>query len=121
MHPFLPRKRRGGKRKADFPPVLPSWPVALRKVRSWLEPYVMLVRYWRAFSDLCPRPRSYESCLRGCSPERAFTSMSADNKLPLQRFAMVLTHRDPWRMGPLVGGLAQTLIARGVLVQFHCN
>src|SRR5215207_2215941 len=83
MHPFLSRKRRGGKRKADFPPVLPSWPVALRKVRSWLEPYVMLVRYWRAFSDLCPRPRSYESCLRGCSPERAFTSMSADNKLPL--------------------------------------
>src|SRR5215207_6240925 len=83
MHPFLSRKRRGGKRKADFPPVLPSWPMALRKVRSWLEPYVMLVRYWRAFSDLCPRPRSYESCLRGCSPERAFTSMSADNKLPV--------------------------------------
>src|SRR5215207_199513 len=86
MHPFLSRKRRGGKRKADFPPVLPSWPMALRKVRSWLEPYVMLVRYWRAFSDLCPRPRSYESCLRGCSPERAFTSMSADNKLPVGGF-----------------------------------
>src|SRR5215207_548507 len=87
MHPFLSRKRRGGKRKADFPPVLPSWPMALRKVRSWLEPYVMLVRYWRAFSDLCPRPRSYESCLRGCSPERAFTSMSADNKLPVEQCA----------------------------------
>jgi hypothetical protein len=56
MHPFLPRKRRGGKRKADFLPAVPpsSWPVALRKVRGWLEPYVMLVRYWRAFSDLPP-------------------------------------------------------------------
>jgi hypothetical protein len=55
MHPFVPKKRRGGERKADFTPVAPpSWPVALRKVRSWLEPYVLLVRYWRAFSDLPP-------------------------------------------------------------------
>jgi quercetin dioxygenase-like cupin family protein len=29
-------------------------PLALRKVRAWLEPYVMLMRYWRAFSDLPP-------------------------------------------------------------------
>ena len=33
-----------------------SWPAALRKVRAWLEPYVMLMRYWRAFSDLSPPP-----------------------------------------------------------------
>ena len=28
--------------------------MALRRVRAWLEPYVMLMRYWRAFSDLPP-------------------------------------------------------------------
>jgi hypothetical protein len=33
-----------------------SWPEALRAVRGWLEPWVMLWRYWRAFSDLPPPP-----------------------------------------------------------------
>jgi hypothetical protein len=28
--------------------------MALRRVRSWLEPYVLLVRYWKAYSDLPP-------------------------------------------------------------------
>ena len=28
--------------------------MALRRVRAWLEPYVMLMRCWRAFSDLPP-------------------------------------------------------------------
>ena len=32
-----------------------SWPMALRRVRSWLEePYVLVVRYWKAYSDLPP-------------------------------------------------------------------
>jgi hypothetical protein len=31
-----------------------SWPEALRAVRGWLEPYVMLWRYWRAVTDLPP-------------------------------------------------------------------
>ena len=31
-----------------------SWPEALRAVRGGLEPYVMLWRYWKAFSDLPP-------------------------------------------------------------------
>jgi hypothetical protein len=31
-----------------------SWPEALRAVRGWLEPWVMLWRYWRAFSDKPP-------------------------------------------------------------------
>ncbi len=30
------------------------WPVALRKVRAWLEPWLMLGRYWRAWSHLPP-------------------------------------------------------------------
>lgn len=33
-----------------------SWPEALRTVRVWLEPWVMLRRYCRAFSNLPPPP-----------------------------------------------------------------
>jgi SRSO17 transposase len=48
----------GGKRSAAQPkPQCLSWPLALRRVRAWLEPYVMLMRYWRAFSDLPPPPQ----------------------------------------------------------------
>jgi hypothetical protein len=32
------------------------WPSALRKVRGWLEPWLMLGRYWRAWSPLPPPP-----------------------------------------------------------------
>ena len=45
-------------KRSDAPasPPYSSWPLALRRVRAWLEPYVMLMRYWRAFSDLSPPP-----------------------------------------------------------------
>ena len=33
-----------------------SWPVALRAVRGWLEPWIMLRRYWRAWSEQPPPP-----------------------------------------------------------------
>jgi hypothetical protein len=36
--------------------------MALRRVRSWLEPYVMLVRYWKAYSDL-PPPKELQKLL----------------------------------------------------------
>ena len=36
--------------------------MALRRVRAWLEPYVMLMRYWRAFSDL-PPPEELQALL----------------------------------------------------------
>jgi hypothetical protein len=32
------------------------WPVALRAVRGWLEPWIMLRRYWRAWSAQPPPP-----------------------------------------------------------------
>jgi hypothetical protein len=35
---------------------LRSWPVALRAVRAWLEPWIMLWRYWRAWSEQPPPP-----------------------------------------------------------------
>jgi hypothetical protein len=38
-----------GKRRAQV-----SWPEALRVVRGWLEPYVMLWRYWRAYCGMPP-------------------------------------------------------------------
>jgi hypothetical protein len=40
-----------------------SWPVALRAVRAWLELWVMLCRYWRAFSEL-PPPEELRVLLR---------------------------------------------------------
>ncbi len=39
-----------------------SWPEALRSVRAWLEPWVMLRRYWRAFSEM-PPPRELKALL----------------------------------------------------------
>jgi len=41
-----------------LPPQRPrvSWPVARRQVRSWLEPWVMLWRYWRGWSHAPPPP-----------------------------------------------------------------
>jgi hypothetical protein len=33
-----------------------TWPMALRQVRAWLEPYIILVRYWQAWSVKPPPP-----------------------------------------------------------------
>src|SRR5437870_1109229 len=55
---FLLQQRERGKKiseeKGARPPV--SWPVALRAVRGWLEPWIMLQRYWRGWSPLPPPP-----------------------------------------------------------------
>jgi hypothetical protein len=57
------RTTGGGKRSgARLKPTCLSWPLALRGVRAWLEPYVMLMRYWRAFSDL-PPPKELKALL----------------------------------------------------------
>ena len=39
-----------------------SWPEALRAVRGWLEPYVMLWRHWRGYTDL-PPPKELRALL----------------------------------------------------------
>ncbi len=44
-----------------------SWPETLRAVRGWLEPYIMLWRYWRAFSGM-PPPKELRALL-----ERVFS------------------------------------------------
>jgi hypothetical protein len=36
--------------------MLSSWPVALREVQRWLDPWVMLWRFWRAWSNAPPPP-----------------------------------------------------------------
>ena len=54
---LLMQWERGKKISAETrarPPV--SWPVALRAVRGWLEPWIMLRRYWRAWSEQPPPP-----------------------------------------------------------------
>ena len=36
--------------------MLSSWPVAVREVQRWLDPWVMLWRFWRAWSNAPPPP-----------------------------------------------------------------
>jgi len=53
---LLSRSQEAGKKMskqiADRP--LLSWPCVLREVRAWLEPWVMLQCYWRAWSTQPP-------------------------------------------------------------------
>ncbi len=56
----VPVEAEGGKREERRPKL--SWPQALRKVRAWLEPYLMLTRYWQAWS-LKPPPRQLQRLL----------------------------------------------------------
>ncbi len=42
-----------------------SWSALLRRVRGWLEPFVWMWRYWRAFSRGAP-PRQLRDLLEGC-------------------------------------------------------
>ncbi len=42
------------KETGSRPPL--CWPVALRAVRGWLEPWIMLRRFWRAWSEQPPPP-----------------------------------------------------------------
>ncbi|MBI3970960.1 MAG: hypothetical protein HY332_06695 [Chloroflexi bacterium] len=52
-----PRGRRPHQRRRPAPPpAWPSWPVALRHVRSWLFPWTVLWRIWRAWSTAAPPP-----------------------------------------------------------------
>ena len=53
-------KKRGAPEKAHHP--LLTWPVALRQVRAWLEPWIMLQRYWQAWS-VKPPPRQLQALL----------------------------------------------------------
>ncbi len=46
--------RREACRPHDRPTL--SWPVALRQVQGWLDPWTMLWRYWRAWSSAPPPP-----------------------------------------------------------------
>jgi len=47
---------RGGPRAA-LPQPAPSWPRALRAVRAWLSPWIVLQRWWQAWSDRPPPPQ----------------------------------------------------------------
>ncbi len=53
-----PPESVGGKPAGvDYVPrYLLSWPVALRQVQSWLAPWTMLWRWWRAWSTAPPPP-----------------------------------------------------------------
>lgn len=59
-----PKRRWGGGKMERTQPPRPrlSWPAALRAVRAWLEPRIMLWRYWRAWSTR-PPPRPLQLLL----------------------------------------------------------
>jgi hypothetical protein len=57
-NPTIPSEPTGGGKRRP----LVSWPKALRAVRGWLEPWIMLGRYWRAFTDL-PPPKELRALL----------------------------------------------------------
>jgi hypothetical protein len=55
--PSPPRRARGGRppiSSASMPGGVVAWPVALRRVRGWLTPWVVLGRCWRAWSPAAP-------------------------------------------------------------------
>lgn len=54
--PLLQRER--GEKISEGKGIRPqvSWPIALRAVRGWLEPWIMLRRFWRAWSEQPPPP-----------------------------------------------------------------
>ena len=54
-------------------PSVPSWPHALRAVRSWLTPAITLKRWWHAWSKR-PRPLSSSSCSTTLSQATACSS-----------------------------------------------
>ena len=53
---LLRRSQESGKKMSNSVPQRPllSWPRVLREVRAWLEPWVMLKRYWRVWSTQSP-------------------------------------------------------------------
>src|SRR6266536_367166 len=51
-----PVPERGGPHAA-IPPPAPSWPRALRAVRTWLSPWTVLQRWWTAWSKTPPPPQ----------------------------------------------------------------
>jgi len=55
---FLPMQKEPEKKISEGKRVRPqvSWPRALRAVRAWLEPWIMLRRYWSGWSLLPPPP-----------------------------------------------------------------
>jgi hypothetical protein len=57
LQPAPTDRRAGGKMGTVHPrPLHPCWPVALRQVRGWLDPWTFLRRCWRAWSNAPPPP-----------------------------------------------------------------
>src|SRR6266516_609729 len=99
-----PRGPRGGRRPATKPStcdVVVPWPQALRRVRGWLGPWVVLERCWRAWSTR-PPPAQLGLLLDAVAAGRPlwFAPVPATivNKLRLRD---TLTSSAPARLGAL--------------------
>ncbi len=85
------RSERGGKRKSQN--LVVTWPQALRRVRAWLEPYLLLRRYWQAWSVKPPPQRlqrllDYVVCYLHSTPE--WSRLNA----AILRFTRVLSDKN---------------------------
>ena len=68
--PLIARGRAEGKRSRwPRPAAAPSWPVDLRRVRSWLTPWSRLWRCWRAWST-GPPPAAVQELLTAVAAGR---------------------------------------------------
>jgi hypothetical protein len=68
---FLPQRQERGKKSSEEKEMRPqlSWPRARRSVRGWLEPWIMLRRYWHGWSQQ-PLPASRcNSCFVGLNAD----------------------------------------------------
>ena len=74
----LPGRQIRGKKSSEAQHVRPqmSWPMALRGVRGWLEPWIMLRRYWRGWS-LQPRPLALQRLLTWLEQGKAISLYSS--------------------------------------------
>jgi hypothetical protein len=59
-----------------------AWPLTLRRVRAWLDPWTSLSRWWRALST-APHLRRSKLSSTPSPPGVRSTSISWSNKLPL--------------------------------------
>jgi len=71
-----------------------SWPLALRAVRGWLEPWIMLRRYWRAWSEQ-PLPLFSSACLISLGADRGSSSMAPSDWDSSSLFVSSQAHGSP--------------------------
>ena len=83
--PAPPRPEPGRGERGAAPrltPPAPSWPRALRAIRAWLTPSIVLQRWWQAWSDRPPPPQ-LQALINSVAAGYGLHLYIPTNKLPL--------------------------------------